>query len=88
MLLEERGERKEHIESVVWLNGNGEEKVKDSRKSCIRYAQFDYRLSFVPSSNNENANLVKIPLIVYIIEQTLDIFVPRDEFARTKREGN
>lgn len=28
-------------------------KSKGSRKSCMRYAQFDYRLSFVPSSNNE-----------------------------------
>lgn len=62
LLLEEKGERKEHIESVVWLNENGEEKVRvqenrawDTHNLITDWALFHRRIM--------NANLVKIPFI-------------------------
>lgn len=45
--------RERNTSKVLWLNENGEEKIRVQEKSCMKYAQFDYRLSFVPSSNNE-----------------------------------
>lgn len=81
--------RERNTSKVWWLNENGEEKVRvqenrawDTRNLITDWALFHCRIM------NASVNLVKIPFIPLYFEQTLDIFVPRDEFARTKREGN